>query len=148
MKINADNLKGKLELVAESLGFELVELTAPTVGGRLILRAFIYSPNGIRLDDCAAVSRAISDRLEMDDSISLRYTLEVSSLGLDRPLNELRDFGRRIGEKAKIKFNEGITSKEVIGIIKRCDDSELEVEINGKINIIPAEANPRGKILI
>ena len=50
MKINVDNLREKLGPLVDSLGFELAELSAPVVGGRLILRAYIHSATGVTLD--------------------------------------------------------------------------------------------------
>ena len=47
MKIDVVRLKDKMQTVTESLGFELADLVAPVVGGRLILRVFIFSPNGV-----------------------------------------------------------------------------------------------------
>ena len=104
MKVDIEHLKDKMRTITESLGFELADLAAPVYGGRLILRIFIYSPRGVTLDDCTTVSRAISDMLDTDDPIPNRYTLEVSSLGLDRPLVTPKDFTRRIGERVRVTY--------------------------------------------
>lgn len=148
MKINVDNLREKLGPLVESLGFELAELSAPVVGGRLILRAFIHSPNGVKLDDCVMVSRQISDFLDTEDLVSQRFTLEVSSLGLDRPLLSPRDFQRRVGEHVKVSYKSDGQDKAVEGILKYCDESGLQIDRDGQIVTISLEANPRGKILI
>ncbi len=148
MKINVDELRSKLEPMAEALGFELVELTAPVVGGRLILRAFIHSPNGVRLDDCARVSREFSDLLDTDDLVKTRYTLEVSSLGLDKPLMNLKDFQRRVGEKVKIKYTLEDKEMTVQGILKNADESSIGLDTGDEIIMIPVAANPKGKIII
>lgn len=132
----------------EDSGFELAELTAPVVGGRHIIRIYIYSPDGVKLDDCTRISRQVSDRLDTDDSVSGRYTLEVSSLGLGRPLTEPRDFRRRIGEKVAVTYNSGNGEKTVQGILKECDSTFIKIETGETIVDIPVDAKPCGKILI
>lgn len=148
MKIDVDKLKGKLEAVTQGLGFELAELTAPVVGGRLILRAFIHSPGGVTLDDCARVSREISDYLDTEDLIETRYTLEVSSLGLDRPLLTKRDFQRRIGERVKASYVNNGVQRIIEGILIYCDNIDLKIDSGNETITIPLNANPRGKIII
>ncbi|UCC79599.1 MAG: ribosome maturation factor RimP, partial [Candidatus Zixiibacteriota bacterium] len=62
-----ESLKERLGTIVESLGFELAEISAPVVGGRLVLRLFVHSPDGVTLDDCAEISRSISEKLDRDD---------------------------------------------------------------------------------
>jgi ribosome maturation factor RimP len=148
MKIDVEFIREKIENVVDGLGFELAELSAPTVGGRLILRVFIHSPKGITLDDCASVSRGLSDMLDTEDLISSRYTLEVSSLGLDKPLLTLRDFERRIGERVKVTYDTDNGHKSIEGILTYSDELDVRIDIDGETITIPVGANPRGKIII
>jgi ribosome maturation factor RimP len=148
MKINVDNLKDKIQGVTEALGFELAELSAPVVGGRLILRVFIHSPKGITIDDCASVSRNLSDLIDTEDLVSSRFTLEVSSLGLDRPLLTPRDFTRRVGERVKVHYKDGGSEHTIEGILTYSDNADIKIDIGDNIVTIPVDANPRGKIVI
>lgn len=148
MRVNVVDLKNRLEPLIEDSGFELAELTAPVVGGRHIIRIYIYSPDGVKLDDCARISRQVSDRLDTDDPVTGRYTLEVSSLGLGRPLTVPRDFRRRIGEKVAVTYNNGNGEKTVQGILKECDSLSIKIETGETIVDIPVDAKPCGKILI
>lgn len=148
VRVNAENLKSRLEPLIENSGFELAELTAPVIGGRQVIRIYIYSPNGVTLDDCARVSRQVSDKLDTDDPVTGRYTLEVSSLGLNRPLITLRDFRRRVGEKIAVTYNNGNGRKTVQGLLEECDGSSIKIKTGETIVDIPVDANPRGKIVI
>ena len=148
MKIDVESLKDKIKTVTEGMGFELAELSAPVVGGRLILRVFIHSPQGVTLDNCAQVSRGLSDMLDTMDAIDTRYTLEVSSLGLDRPLLSPRDFGRRIGEQIKVSYVLDGVQKKIEGVLTHSDDSGIKIDRDSEIVTIPVGANPRGKIII
>src|SRR2546421_12689854 len=93
-------LEAVVEPVVTGMGYELVELQAAN-GGRM-LRLFIDKPGGIRVEDCAAVSRQLTRVFEVE---GVEYDrLEVSSPGLDRPLRKAADFGRFAGEKAEVRM--------------------------------------------
>jgi ribosome maturation factor RimP len=81
---------------------ELVHVEARRESGGMILRLFIDREGGVTLDDCARVSRQVSAELDADDPLPGRYTLEVSSPGLDRPLSKDRDFQRFSGQTVRI----------------------------------------------
>jgi ribosome maturation factor RimP len=95
------------EIVA--LGYELVELEFNAHRGGGTLRIFIDHPGGeteghrITVDDCAAVSRMTSEKLDAADPISSEYTLEVSSPGFDRPLVKPVHFTRFIGSRVHVE---------------------------------------------
>jgi ribosome maturation factor RimP len=92
----------KLERIVEFAGMELVHVEARRESGGMVLRLFIDREGGVTLDDCARVSRQVSAELDADDPLPGRYTLEVSSPGLDRPLSKDRDFQRFSGQTVRI----------------------------------------------
>ena len=82
-----------LDPVAEATGYEIVRLRL--MGGESARRLQIMAetPEGdMVVEDCARLSRAISEVMDAADPISGEYTLEVSSPGVDRPLTRLKDF--------------------------------------------------------
>lgn len=114
----------------ESLGFELVRIRL--MGGRrILLQIMAERPDGgIEVDDCAAISRAVSAVLDVEDPISGEYTLEVSSPGIDRPLTRLKDFERWEGYEARLETSELIEGrKRFKGILAGVEGSEVLVEI-------------------
>jgi len=106
-----DRLRALTGPLLTDLGFELVDVVLATEYGRQVLRFFIDKPGGVTIDDCADASREISTLLDVEDPLERRYTLEVSSPGLDRPLVKEVDFVRYIGKKAKIKIREPIDGR-------------------------------------
>jgi ribosome maturation factor RimP len=96
----------KIKALAEDLlqeeKMELADLELLREGRGWVLRLFIDKSGGITLDDCASISRQIGDQLEVEDLIPFRYTLEVSSPGLDRPLKKDQDFLRHIGNQIQV----------------------------------------------
>lgn len=115
------------ERVAEYYGVEVVEV-GHFPGKYQTVRLLIDKKGGVTLDDCTAVSRRLSADLDIDDVIPGRYTLEVSSPGLDRPLKTPADFRRKIGESVTLKFkdDEG-KRKSAKGIIAKVNDQTVTI---------------------
>ncbi|MEG2337741.1 MAG: ribosome maturation factor RimP [Clostridium sp.] len=123
--------------LVESLGYELVDIEYIKEDGEWYLRFYIDSENGIQIEDCAAVSRAVGDRLDEVDPIKESYYLEVSSPGLDRPLKKESDFIKYNGKKIKIKFYKPFMDKKFVeGILNGYTDNNIIITIdNNNIEI-------------
>lgn len=92
----------------EAMGYELVGVEYHPNSVNALLRVYIDKADGIDLDDCVAVNEQVSGILDVEDPIPGKYTLEISSPGLDRPLFNLKDFERFIGSQAKIRLSRPI----------------------------------------
>lgn len=124
--------------VLEELGLELVEVQYRREQSGWVLRLIIDKQEGVSLDDCAAVSREISQLLDIDDFIEQAYNLEVSSPGLNRPLKSMADFQRFSGRKAKIKTMAPIDGEHVfIGRIQQATEEIITLEVGRKEITIP-----------
>lgn len=88
--------------------------------------------NGINIDDCARVSRGMAAELELDDPFSGKYTLEVSSAGIDHPLSMKRQYSCRIGKQLKVRFNNG--DEEIEGELLEVHDNEIVLNKKIKVN--------------
>jgi ribosome maturation factor RimP len=114
----------------EANNFELVDVEWVKEGANWYLRAYIDKENGITVDDCEVVSRALSDLLDEADFISENYILEVSSPGLDRPLKKEKDFARSIGKDVEVKLFKAIQKeKEFVGILTAYDEDTVTIEL-------------------
>ena len=103
--MNDRELANLLAPAATALGLELagVERVASRGGG--MVRAYLDAPGrAVTLEDCEAASREFSALLDLNDPISGRYTLEVSSPGLERPLFTPAQFARFVGEEARVEL--------------------------------------------
>jgi ribosome maturation factor RimP len=122
-----DRLTAVAEKVAEYYGVEVVELTH-FPGKHQTVRLLLDKKGGITIDEIAAVSRRFSADLDIDDVVPGRYTLEVSSPGLDRPLKTQADFRRKVGESVTLKFrdDEG-KRKSAKGIIAHVNDTTVTI---------------------
>lgn len=90
--------------ILAGLGLELVEVQLAGPGRAPTLRFTLDRPGGgVTVDELQAASTAIETALEVADVVPGRYSLEVSSPGIDRPWKRLEDFARHVGERAVIK---------------------------------------------
>lgn len=129
---------GLISPQAKGLGMEIVRVRM--MGGkRPLLQVMAEKAGGAPTDveDCAALSRAMSDILDAEDPITDRYTLEVSTPGIDRPLTRAEDFARWIGQAAKVELIrpldnrrrfQGVITGEKDGNITLLLDDETELE--------------------
>ena len=97
-----NKIKALAETLLQEEKMELADMELLREGRGWVLRLFIDKTGGITLDDCASVSRQFGDQLEVEGLIPFRYTLEVSSPGLDRPLKKEQDFLRHIGNQIQV----------------------------------------------
>src|SRR5947209_13121703 len=108
--------------LAAQEGLELIDAEIGGGGGRQILRIFIDKAGGVSLDDCSAVSRAVSAALDVEDPVDGAYDLEVSSPGLDRPLRTEEHFRKFAGEKVRVRtfgpVPECENRKTFVGVLK------------------------------
>jgi ribosome maturation factor RimP len=116
--------------VIEDLGFELVRVRLMG-GNTATLQIMAERPDGrIEVDDCAAISTAVSATLDVEDPIEDQYTLEVSSPGIDRPLTRLKDFDLWEGYVAKLETTELIDGrKRFKGNLTGTENDEVLIEI-------------------
>ncbi len=129
------NIYDKLKDLVESLGVELCEVEFKKMGGNDNLTVFIYMEDGVTLNDCERVHKFIDPILdELDPTNNAPYTLNVSSLGLDRPFKTDRDFERYLGLPVELKFYKATNGKKQInGILADFDEQVIKLDINDEI---------------
>ena len=114
--------------IVEEAGFELVDVEYVKEAGNWYLRGYIDKPGGITVNDCEAVSRKFSDKLDEDDFIEDSYIMEISSPGLGRPLKKEKDFVRSMGKLVEIRTYRPINKeKEFYGILSAYDESSVTI---------------------
>jgi ribosome maturation factor RimP len=133
------------EAVAEStaapilaaLGLEIVEVSITGPGRSPILRLTVDRPGGgVTVDELQAASTAVETALDVADVLDGRYSLEVSSPGLDRPWKRLEDFRRHAGERAVIKTVAPLPGgrRHLVGRVTAVEDAV--------IHLTPDEGDP------
>ena len=121
------------ERVASSEGIELVEVECKGNTGSRIVRVFIDKPGGVNHTDCELVSRQVGTILDVEEVVPGRYTLEVSSPGLDRKLLKLSDYDRFSGKKARLKLQHPVNGRrQFTGWLRGCEQGEIALELAEK----------------
>ena len=147
------NLLELLDPVAEAAGYAIVRLRL--MGGahvrRLQVMAERPSDGEMNVEDCARLSRAISEVLDAADPIAGEYTLEVSSPGVDRPLTRLSDFEAYQGYEARIELDrlaEG--RKRFKGVLAGVDEGQVAFDIEGEAEtaLIPFDWIAEAKLVL
>ncbi|HEX8088982.1 MAG TPA: ribosome maturation factor RimP [Blastocatellia bacterium] len=135
---NRDAIGSIIERVAAREGLEVVHWE--TVGPRnnFVLRIYIDKPGGVNHGDCETVSNQVGALLDVEDLIPNKYTLEVSSPGLERGLYKRADYERFAGQRVKLKTSEAINGQRnfrgrLLGI--REDNISLDADVAGQIEI-------------
>lgn len=126
--------------VAGSYGLEIFDVDLRREGGRQVLRVVLDRPgpnataeDSVSLEDCARVSEELSTILDVEDVVPAdRYTLEVSSPGLDRPLRSAGDYERFAGRRAKIVLSAPVARQTAFaGVLRGLDGDEVLFESEG-----------------
>lgn len=121
----ASRVRALVEPVLEAEGLELVD--ALFAGGALQL--FVDRPGGIDLEAISAVSTTVSRLLDEHDPVPGRYTLEVSSPGLERPLRRPEHFMRFVGTVVAVKTRPEVEGeRRVQGVLASADDEAVVVD--------------------
>lgn len=107
-----EQIREIVEPIATSKGFELVHLELRGDRRHALLRVYIDKPGGITVDDCAEISSYLSTVLDTEDPIPHRYTLEVSSPGIEREFYKRSDYDRFRGESVRIRTHHPVEGRQ------------------------------------
>jgi ribosome maturation factor RimP len=137
-----------VEPVCDAEGVELVHVEYQMEPGGKVLRLYIDKPDGISLDDCVAISRQVSDLLDIYIEGDQQYRLEVSSPGSNRPLGKPDDFNRFKDHAARIQMAEAINGqKKFKGILKGIQDGIVTLLVTGKPVALPLEKITKARLI-
>lgn len=126
--------------IAEDFGYELYDVEYKKEGGEYILDIIIDSDEGIDLDDCEKVSRAVDPIIEEADIIKEAYMLCVSSPGADRELKKPKDYERNLGKEIDVRLYKAFEGKSKhVGILEDYDDEKITITVKTKRISIPRE---------
>ena len=121
--INSESFKK----VVEDCGVSLYDTEIVSEGESKIVRVYIMSEGGVSLDQCSKVTKIISPILDLDPPVGGRYTLEVSSPGIERKLISKEHFKYAVGENVKVTIQDGDVGLKIRGKLISFDGESLVV---------------------
>jgi len=148
-----DDVAQKVEKIAEpiinNLGYKLVDVEFASEQGRLVLRLSIDKEGGgMTIDDCELISRAVEDVIEAEGAVGMRYNLEVSSPGLDRPLKTKKDFEKYRGKEIRLKTREPIEGRSNYkGVIEGLEGDKIYMIVDGMKLEIPIDLVSKARLV-
>lgn len=137
---------------AEQLDVDLVDVEVRGHrGGRVVkLVADAIDPGaGLDVDTIAALSRKVGNLLDEQDLVAGRYTLEVTSPGVDRPLRRSRDFARNVTRQVRVVRRTDLDGPdEVTGTVVAVSDDTVTLEVDGAEQVVPLADVDHGKVVL
>jgi|LSQX01.3.fsa_nt_gb ribosome maturation factor RimP len=135
-----------VEPIADSHGFELVDIEIIAQGSSPIIRVYIDRAQGLDIDSIAAANVWIGAEIEKIDPFSGTYTLEVSSPGIDRPLRIPEHFIRYAGETVVLQTELLEGRRKWTGTLMGMDGDDVLVEVDGRIESLAFSAIKKARI--
>jgi ribosome maturation factor RimP len=127
VKLN-DSLEDKIGALIAALGFEFVGLEYGQQNRLTVVRIFMDSPEGIKIDDCSRVSRQVGAMLDVEDPGSGQYVLEVSSPGLNRPLFTISQYQKQVGCRIKVRLHYPLDGRSnFVGQLKKVEAGQISL---------------------
>jgi ribosome maturation factor RimP len=137
------------ERVAGDAGLEVVDVQMLGGGGSRLLRIFIDKPEGVTHADCEHISQHVGTILDVEDVIpGGKYTLEVSSPGLERKIARPREFERFVGQKVKVVLRQPVENQRTwVGALRNFAEGIITLEPSpGKSIQFPLELVERANL--
>jgi ribosome maturation factor RimP len=125
--------------VAQSEGLEVVEVEVKGGGNNRLVRIAIDKPAGVTHGDCELISQQVGTILDIENIVPGRYTLEVSSPGIERKLIKPQDYERFRGKKARLTLRDAVEGRRNWeGTLAGFDDGAVSLETEpGKTRQFP-----------
>jgi ribosome maturation factor RimP len=134
--------------VAAGHGVEVLELDLRGQGRGRVLSVVLDAEEPVEADVVELVSKDLSRALDETDPVAGRYTLEVSTPGLSRPLRTGRDFRRQRGHEVSVVRGGAPDDAPVQGVVVDADDEAVVLEVGGGQVRVPLSEVVRGKVVL
>jgi ribosome maturation factor RimP len=147
MKEILDKIKSEINPILKDAKADLFDISIKRASNGIIITLLVDTEKGISIGECAVINKRVSAVLEEKNIISEKYVVEVASPGLDRPLKNMRDFKKAMGECVDIWLCQQVEDRDFInGIIKEAVEGGVRIEEkNGKRIILPYEKINKAK---
>ncbi len=149
-RVLEEQIREIIEPTVMRLGFDLVAVEMVGGQGKPTLRVSIDHPGGIGGDECALVSERISPELDEKDPIDGAYYLEVSSPGIERPVQRVSDFQRFVGYRVRMRNGAGAPRRRCTGTISQVagEPPVVTVLVDGQEIAIPFDTIDRAHLVL
>jgi len=130
-------LEGLVAPLAAQHGLDLWGVELVSGHGRGVLRIYVDTPEGVTVDQCAALSRDLSVLLDVEDPVPGRYSLEVSSPGLDRIFFRPEQMAAYLGQEVNLTLREAEAGRRSLrGVLLRVEGATVALDEAGAEQVV------------
>jgi ribosome maturation factor RimP len=138
--VSIDKINELVKPIVEENGYELYHIEFVEEDGDNYLRVYIDKEEGVSLDGCVKINKAVSSKLDEKDPISCSYYLEISSPGIERVLFNDKHLKKYIESNVNVKLKNLLKGKkEFCGLLKKFSEEVIVIEEEGNDIDIPRE---------
>lgn len=148
MSAKAKQIEAMLAATVAELGFDLWGVEYISQGRHSLLRVYIEKQGGISVDDCALVSEHVGAVLDVEDPVSVEYTLEVSSPGADRLLFRSEHYQAYIGEVVEVRLRHPFEGRRKFkGVLSGLEGEEIVVQVDDHEYLLPLDTIDKANVV-
>lgn len=133
MNFATEEIRSLVTSILQNQGLFFIDIVLRGQRNNQVLEIFVDSEESVTAETCAAISREISRVLDRSDIVQGKYTLVVSSPGIDSPLKLPLQYKKNVGRKLKVVFHDGTNNKTIQGTLIDCTDTKIFLD--GENNI-------------
>lgn len=138
--------------VADAAGIELVDVEVRGQRGSRVVRLVADADGGLGVAAIAALSRDVGRLLDDDDVVEGRYTLEVTTPGVDRPLRSATQLRRNVGRDVRVVRTRAAIDRgekgEVVGTLAAVTDESVRLAVGDGDVVVPTEELDYAKVVL
>lgn len=123
-------LQERLAALTSSMGFELLGCEMLQMGKHSVFRLYIDSPEGVTSEDCSKIGRQVGALMDAEELMQGKYSLEVSSPGIDRPLFEQKHYEQFVGSTIKLRLFAAIDGRRNMqGVLEKVEGDKIHLKM-------------------
>jgi ribosome maturation factor RimP len=139
-------LKEEVEPICGRLNFFLFDIQIKGDKRQLLVKVIADTESGITLSECQRLSKEVSDVIINLDLIPQAFRLEVSSPGIDKPLQFPYEYRRNVGRNLLVVVNQNGVRKEIKGELTGYNENKIEVNTGTESMVIPVDEIQRANV--
>jgi ribosome maturation factor RimP len=141
-------IREMVEPTCNRLQVELVAVELTGDGRDIVLRLAIDKPGGVAISDCSRLSRALGPEFDVEDPIEGPWRLEVSSPGMERPVERPEDFRRFAGFKARVRMDPDWGRRRYKGVLHGLseDGTSIRILTDDSEHVVPLDRIDRTRL--
>lgn len=139
-------LREMAEPLVEELGCTLIAIWLTGDASGPIVQLYLDRPGGVQVGHCTRISRQLSLELDVEDPMKGAYRLEVSSPGMERPVELAEDFARFAGYRAKVRMDPAWGRRRYKGVLRGMDGADVVLETPSEVVRLPLDRVDRAHL--